>query len=380
MRMSLIRATLVVLAVGLCLPGCAGPSQPLPVLLGHVATLSGPDRDVGEAAVRGIRLAVMEEDKSPGQGAGRKVKVIHTDTLGKLDAFEAEAVRLVTVNRVSALLGGATPEEVERLELARVPVVSPCGVRPRSRNDAVFCTGLAPARQGQVLARFAAERFPGQQVVALANESRDDSVALAEAFVRALQAASTKKDAKPFTGRPVVLRYGKDIKLAELARRLSKENGTLVLIAGTVADARELRGKVNGKDLVLLFGGADGSAKHFKEAYGHGAVYVATAFVADADTPKVQEFVKKYREQFSEDPDVHAALAYDNTRLLFKAVQEAQDNLTGAQLRDNLAGLKDFPGLTGPLTFDEGRQLRRAAFVVRVENGQARTEKRYGAE
>jgi branched-chain amino acid transport system substrate-binding protein len=380
MRMSLIRTTLAVLGAGLCLPGCAGPSQPAPVSFGHVATLSGPDRDAGEAAARGIRLAVMEADKSPEQGAGRKVKVLHTDTLGKLDAFEAEAVRLVTVNRVWALLGGTTPEEVERLELARVPVVSPCGVRPHSRNDAVFCTGLAPARQGQVLARFAAERFPGQQVIALANESRDDSVALAEAFARAYQAASTKKDAKSSAGRPPVLRYGKDLKLAELAKRMSKEKPAVVLIAGTVADVRELRGLVNDKDLALLFGGDDGSAKHFREARYNGAVYLTTAFVVDADAPKAQEFVKKFREHFSEEPDVHAALAYDNARLLFKAVLETQDNLTGAQLREKLAALKDFPGLTGPLTFDEDRQLRRPAFVVRVENGQAKTEKRYAAE
>ena len=61
-------------------------------------------------------------------------------------------------------------------------------------------------------------------------------------------------------------------------------------------------------------------------------------------------------------------------------MREAQDNLTGARLRDELAKLKDFPGLTGPLTFGEDRQLRRPAFVVRVENGQVKTEKRYAAE
>jgi branched-chain amino acid transport system substrate-binding protein len=154
----------------------------------------------------------------------------------------------------------------------------------------------------------------------------------------------------------------------------------VVLVAGTVADARELRRKVNAKGPVLLFGGEDGSAKAFKQARAHGAIYLATAFVADADTPKAQEFVKKYCEHFAEEPDVHAALAYDNARLLIKAVRDSQGNLTSAQLREKLAGLKDFPGLTGPLTFDEDRQLRRPAFVVRVENGQARTEKRYAAE
>jgi branched-chain amino acid transport system substrate-binding protein len=377
--MSPIRTTLALLAAGLCLPGCSGSAQPTPVFLGHVATLSGPDRAAGESAARGIRLAVMEANKDPEQGAGRPVKVIHTDTLGKLDAFEAQAVRLVTVNRVTALLGGDTPEEVERLEMARVPVVSTCGVRPRSRSDAVFCTGLSPERQGQVLARFAAERFPGKAAFALADERRDGSVALAEAFVREWQAANTKKEAKSPAARPAVLRYGREIKLGELAKRVAEEKAEVVLLAGTTADARALRLKVDDKSLVLLFGGDDDGVKPSQEARGKGAMYLATAFVADADVPRAKEFVKKYREHFSDEPDVHAALAYDNARLLFRAVRETKDDLTAARLREKLAELKDFPGLTGPLTFAE-RQLRRPAFVVRVENGQAKTEKRYAPE
>src|SRR5437763_1492222 len=103
--MSLVRRTLALLAAALCLPGCSGSAPPPPILLGHVATLSGPDRKAGQSAARGIRLAVMEANKDPNKGAGRPVKVIHTDTLGTLDAFEAEAVRLVTINRTAALLG-----------------------------------------------------------------------------------------------------------------------------------------------------------------------------------------------------------------------------------------------------------------------------------
>jgi branched-chain amino acid transport system substrate-binding protein len=380
--MAPVRRSLVLLVAGLCLPGCSNSSATAPVLFGHIAPLSGPERDAGTSAVRGIRLAVMEADKDPDKGAGRVVKVIHTDTLGRLDAFEAEAVRLVKVNRVTALLGGNTPEEVERLERAGVAVVSPCGEPPRSRNDAVVCTGLSPARQGELLGRFTAEQFRKYPVLVLADETRDGSLTLAEAFARALEAATAKENKKT-AFRPSVLRYGKEIELADLVERVRKQQPAAVLLAGALADLRELRMKLGEKGPTLFFGGADVSVRPLRDLGGKGAVYVVTAFVADADAPKAAAFVKKYRETFSEEPDVHAALAYDNTRLLCAAVRRTKDNLTSAAVRDELAQLKewvkDFQGLTGPLVLREGRLLR-PAFVVRVEDGQVKTAKRYGAE
>jgi branched-chain amino acid transport system substrate-binding protein len=378
--MSPLRRTLALFAAGLSLTGCSASSPPAPVSLGHVATLSGPEKYAGGSAARGIRLAVMEADKNPEQTAGRKVKVFHTDTLGKLEAFEAEAVRLVTVNRVAALLGGTTPEEVGQIEKARVPVVSPCGALPRSRNDAVFVTGLAPTRQGQLLARFAVEKLQAPRAAVLADAAQDSSVSLAEAFARAFQSAAAKKAPKATIARPPVLRYGKETRLPELAKRIQEEKPAVVLLAGSIADLRELRRGLGEKAPAVLFGGDEGALKALREGGGKGAVYLVTAFVADGDVPKAQEFAKKYREAFSEEADVHAALAYDDARLLFEALRRTQDNLTGVRLRDELAKPKDFAGLTGPLSFGEDRQLRRPAFVVRVENGQAKTEKRYGPD
>ncbi len=378
--MSLVRRTLI-LAAALCLPACSGSGTPPPVLLGHVAALSGPEREAGQSAARGIRLAVMEANKDPEKGAGRTVKVIHTDTLGTLDAFEAEAVRLVAVNRVAALLGGTTPQEVERLERARAPaLVSPCATRPGSRSEGVFTAGLPAAVQGKLLGRFAADRLKASRPLALADQTRDDSVTLAEAFAREFQAARAKKDAKEARTPPAVLRYGKEVKLADLVKRIAPDKADAILLAGSLADLRQLRLDLGEKAPALLFGGEDGAAKALQEAGGKGAVYLVTAWAAEADAPRAQEFVKKYREAFSEPPDVHAAVAYDNARLLFEALRRMKDEFTGTRLREELAGLKDFPGLTGPLSFGADRQLRRPAFVIRVQEGQTKTEKKYAPE
>lgn len=368
--------TLLLPAAALILTGCSGQSTPAPVFVGHV--VSHLDRDAGEAAARGIRLAVMEANKDPDKGAGRTVKVIHTDTLGKPAAFEAEAVRLVAVNRAAALLGGTAAEEVERLELARVPVVSPCGVLPRSASELVFCTGLAPARRGQVLARCAAEELKGRAATVIADERRDDYLQAAEAFARAFPAAVTKKD--PKAAPPTFLRFGGEAQLPDVIRRVKEEKPPLVFFAGTTADLRRLRQELGGT-IPVLFPGDEGSLRAAREQRElAGRVYAATAFAPDADVQRVREFVKQFKAAFDADPDVDAALAYDDARLLFDALRRAQDNLGGTRIAEELAKVKDFPGVIGPLSFGEDRRLRRPALVVRLEGGRAALVKQYGPD
>jgi branched-chain amino acid transport system substrate-binding protein len=76
---------------------------------------------------------------------------------------------------------------------------------------------------------------------------------------------------------------------------------------------------------------------------------------------------------FGEPPDVAAALAFDNARLLFEALRQCQGTFTPGQIREKLAELKDFPMLTGSAAFDDTGQLRRPAFVIRLGQGKAAT-------
>src|SRR4051812_47613243 len=85
------------MAAACALLGCQGKAPPAPVLVGHVAALSGPDKAQGEAAQRGMKLALKEINTKDDP---RPLQVIHADTRGQSGAFEAEGVRLVTLNRV----------------------------------------------------------------------------------------------------------------------------------------------------------------------------------------------------------------------------------------------------------------------------------------
>lgn len=380
---SQLRRALLLLAgmtIGMC--GCGDRGASPVVFLGHVAARSGVDKEQGEAAERGIRLAVEEINKDPALGAGRPVKVLHTDTLGKLEAFETQAIRLVTVNRVTALLAGITPDEAERLDRARVPLVTLAGMRTPATSDAVFCTGLTPTVQGKALARYAVTDMKATSVIVLADDRRDDALAAAEAFEREFVRAATGNDGKSSVSRPAVWRFGRESKLQDLAWRLrAKDKPSALVFAGNASDVRILRVELSDSTTPILYAGDIGALKTLQsERETSGGVYLVTPFVPDADTAKTKEFAKRYKEAFADEPTVHAALAYDALRLLAEALRRSQELPSATRLSDELTGLKDYAGLSGPLSFDEGRCLRRTAFVVQVTNGSAKTVRRYGPE
>jgi branched-chain amino acid transport system substrate-binding protein len=64
-----------------------------------------------------------------------------------------------------------------------------------------------------------------------------------------------------------------------------------------------------------------------------------------------------------------AALGYDSLMILADAMKRA-GTTAGPAVRDALAATKDFPGITGHITIDTGRNASKPAVIVEVKNGQ----------
>jgi ABC-type branched-subunit amino acid transport system substrate-binding protein len=383
-------ATLLVLGGSvLALAGCGGRAAEAPLLVGHVADLSGPDREQGEQAARGIRLAVKE---AHAQG-GRPIVVLHTDTGGKLDAFEAQAVRLAAVNNVPALMGGSTPTEVERLDRARTVVVGLAGQHTRAMSDRVFLTGLTPAARGWALARGHLANAPAAavfalgaalhagllgpaltlapaeaslRVVILVDERHQENLQVVEAFTREFSAA----------GRPAPLlwRYAGDADFTALARRIEAAQPAAVLLAGDVPALGRLRGLL--PQLPLFFGGAANQEVLQRHPETRSEVYLVTNFVADTDASRAHSFMKEYRAAFHEAPGPSAALAYESAQLLIAAARQTDNPNNRKDLAEHLQALQDFPGLCGSVGFDD-HVLRRPLFVVRLDGSRSVTVARF---
>jgi branched-chain amino acid transport system substrate-binding protein len=370
---SLNRLVPVLLAV-LALTGCGRRGSPDPILLGHLAPLSGPHKALGDQARQGILLAVEEVNKPENLIDGRRLVVLHVDTRGDAETAQHETVRLIKISNVFGLLGGTDVAEADRIAKAAaqnlVPLVTPCGAVTLPVGESVLSIGLAPAREGEVLARFTAQELKAVRV-AVVVDSRDAAGA-------AVATAVAREFPHDGTHRLEEFAYKAPPEFADLIERVKKSRPQAVLHTGEAADFFKLRAALRQTDdkLAFLFGGSDvHKADVQADREGSRGVFLATAYVADCGTSQGQEFARKYEERFHEAPGAQAGLAYDGVRLLVGAIRRAR---TGRLLvREELWKEETFESLTGPLYPHKDRPARRTAFVVRLEDGQPKPVQHY---
>lgn len=349
---------LLALALGF-LAGCARRAEPEPLRVGHVASSEGPGGRAAGHARQAILLAAEEADRA----GPRPITVYHPQRGGGAAELEPQAVRLVTVNRVTALLAGEEAALAEGLEAVAqnyaVPLLTPADLPRRAPPSYVFCTGLTPGRRGRLLARFAAHEFlPLPFLVLVAADAASGE--LADAFMQELaKAGGTMVGGKrTYTG---------TAELASLVRQAARVEA--VLLAGPAADVAGLDRLALGKKAPVVWGGPEAGRATLEEARPAQMVYLATVCPVEA-SPHAREFAQHYRERFGEAPGVAAIIAYDDARLVFEAARRAKSP-DGPGLREALEGLKGFEGLTGAMTFGEDHVARRPAFIVRLRAGRA---------
>ena len=134
-----------------------------------------------------------------------------------------------------------------------------------------------------------------------------------------------------------------------LIARQARETGLTVPILGT-----------DGWDSEKLYeiGGAALDGAYFSNHYS-----------VDDPSPRIQEYVAKFKKEFGgQIPDSLSAQAYDAMGMLADAMKRAKD-LTGPSIRDALASLKDFHGVTGDISMDANRNPVKPAVVLKIAPG-----------
>jgi branched-chain amino acid transport system substrate-binding protein len=365
--------TLVILISLLALIGCGRSSTPEPLYIGHLAPFTGPDKDIGEHAKQAIALAV-DKVNTDGGIAGRPVRVIHPSFRpDDLNELVPVTVRLITVNHVVALLGGSNGAQAERIGRAAQPyevaLVTPAELPPDGLGENVFSVNAGLAAQGLALAQFVKQDLKDVDRVAVLVDSRQaPSTTVAAVFSKELARANNYRVSE------WKFKSGSD--LSDLVEGAKKLQPKALLHAGSVTDLGLLKGKLQaaGLKLHLLYGG---EMEHLTtlaaDREASNGVYAASPFVPDANN----EFVKKYQERFHQEPDLHAALAYDGLRVLCEAMGRVQILQPGKiRLALDEGNEKPFEK-AGGLTFDKRHAARRPLFIGRLEDGKLTNPKRF---
>lgn len=88
----------------------------------------------------------------------------------------------------------------------------------------------------------------------------------------------------------------------------------------------------------------------------------------EADIPELKAFNRTYRERFGQEPNTYAAHSYDGANMIIKAIRGA--GLNRYRIRDALADMKRYHGITGEIIFDDAYSDRGPVVMATVRNGE----------
>ena len=368
--------SLVAVVVAMLLTaGCGGgggsapaAKAPADITIGLTAPMTGDYAEYGTVFKNAAELAI-EKVNAQGGVNGKKLKLIVGDS--KADPKEAAniAQKFVSDAGVMAVIGDFTSTAA----LAGAPIyqkgglvqLSPTSSHPdfTKQGTFIFRNIASQAVEGPALADYAVKDLKKKRV-AVVYIKNDWGLVAQEFFVKQTKAIG----AEIVAVEPYLPEQGKDF--SAIITKIKEQKPDLLYLGMMYTDGALFAQQVKKAnfDVALCGTGALYSSELIK--LGGSAVdglYLTVSFFPDDPKPVVQDFVKSYEAKYSKLPTQFAAQAYDAANLIIEALKKgATDRKT---LRDNLAAIKDFPGVTGNTTFDENRDVNKTMSRLVIKDG-----------
>lgn len=352
-----------------CRKGPATATGAAPIKIGEVAALTGSSAGLGQYTHRGVLMAVEEINASGGL-LGRPVALIAEDTRSAAGETASATRKLINRDKVLAMVGeGASGRCLEGAQIAqqfRTPVVTPCATSPKvtAVGDEIFRVCFSDPFQGQVMARFCLRQLRARRVGLLVDGASEYSVGLAEFFRREFQSAGGlivgeqrfTSGEKDFHGPLTALKAAGCEAL--FAPCYYGDAGLILLQARQLGITQPLLGGDGWEapELVEIAGAA-----------AEGACF-PVHFAAHGNDPRAEEFAKRFTARHGGPPTGVSALGYDALQVIAEAIRRA-GRAEREPVRAALAGMRDFPGVTGVITMDADRNARKPASIIEVRRG-----------
>lgn len=364
----ILAASVIGLTVGTS--GCTKKSADAgnEILVGEYGSLSGSEATFGISTSEGVNLAFSEKNKAGGI-KGKQIKLITLDNQGKPEEARAAVQRLVTQDRVVAVIGEvASSRTLAAAPVAqqyKVPMISPSSTNPKVTEvgDYIFRVCFIDPFQGLVMAKFAHQEIKKQRVAILRDVKSDYSTGLADVF-----ATEFKK-----MGGEIVADESYQAGETDFKAQLTQIKGKrpeAIFVPGYYTEVGLIARQARQLGMTVPLLGGDGWDSEKLSELGQDAIkgsYFSNHYTTESTDPVVVDFIKKYREAYKgKTPDGLAALGYDAAKILIEAIERAPE-ITPLAIRDEIAKTKNFTGVTGVISIDEKRNATKSAVVVQVD-------------
>ncbi|NMC32721.1 MAG: ABC transporter substrate-binding protein [Veillonellaceae bacterium] len=345
-----------------------------PIKFGIIGPYTGPNAKPGQSMKQGVNLAVEEINKAGGVKGRQLVAMFEDDASVPAQSVSATE-KLINKDEVAFLIGtfnsATTLADMKIIERDKTPMLVPIAVAieiTESGNKWVFRNSATNPMQAEQLMNYIYKQTK-QRKFAVIHENTD---------------------------------YGKGLMLA-VESFIKKNGGSMIAESYSIGDtdfyAQLTKIKNNAPEALIICGNlSEGSqiTRQFKELgikaqlYGFGGLssydfnnvaagsnegLIATSYFENASpNPLAQNFIKAYKAKYNVDPDMFAAAIYESVYLAKDAIEKMGDtkDIAGFRvaLRDQLAKVKDLPGVQGPTTFDAKGQADKQVMIIQWNKGQ----------
>jgi branched-chain amino acid transport system substrate-binding protein len=326
------------------------------IFFGVSGPLTGNNAEYGQIWKKSFDIA-SEEINAAGGIKGRKLQILFEDSQSDPKQSVVVAEKFANDKRIVAEIGDfASPAS-----MAASPIYQRTGLvqfgftnsHPdfTKGGDFMFSTAPNQTDDAPFLASFTVNDL-GKKKLALFHLNTDwgkTTTDLYEGRAKELGAQVVFRDA--------YLPDEKDFKTLLTKARDANPDALVLLSYYTDAAIISQQARQQGLTMPIVANGAVYSPKML-ELGGPAVEGVVTTspWFPEAPRPEVQEFVKKYKDRYGEEPNWFAANAYDTVKMLATVIDKVGTDRKA--IRDGLANLKDYNSVVyGKISFNAERRL-----------------------
>ena len=358
----LIGALVITLLAGNALAGTEN------IKIGGLFALTGWFDSYDVAGSRGFELAV-EEINAAGGIDGHQVEVVIYDTTSDLQTATNLTNKLIEQDKVDVLVGLNDPNTDIACGIiaqdAGIPSLATVSTLPYTQErvgDTAFLVPYGDNVQAAAISEYAYRELGVRTAYVLTNNTDEYTIALSTFFQAHFQELG---------GAILSLDEG------DLGYEYDENTSTQpdAVFLGSFTDEGPLiikQLREAGIDAVVLSGdGLDDLSVAQIAGEASNNTYFSTH--VNYSDPVTDAFIAAYREKYNEDPqNAFAALAYDAVYLLKYAVEKyAGGDYSPASIRNALAQVTDFEGLTGTISYANGNVPTKTVFINQFKDGES---------
>jgi len=338
------------------------------VTIGAILPLTGDSATYGSTLKRGMDLA-LEEVNAKGGINGKPLRIVYEDDAGKPTTGVTAFNKLVSADRAPLVIGGmfsaVTLAVAPVAERRKIVLLSPTSsaVELTNAGDYIFRIYPSDTYDGVFLAEFAFNALQARRVAIIYLQVSSVS-AVTEVFK------------KEFESRGGVITVSEAYKegVTDFRSQISKatkDNPDIVFIPGYLKEMSTLLRQATELGVSARFLSIstfyDPKILQLAGDAANGVMFSSPAFDPKSNSQETLGFVKAYQAKFGGEPDILAAYGYDVVKIAALALGDG--TASSDDIKANLYGIKNYPGVTGNTTFDSNGDVTKDLKILKVDDG-----------